>query len=233
MNTAASVPMRQPTRLNAGVIAAIVAAVALVAGGLAAWAGRPAGPPLRLVSMTESARTMAGAGAVMQAHGQAMLAESERSGSQDLVAAGEHWRRDGQALVQGSRWLAMDPTAPASLATSAAELARQGSWGELVRTTQAMQHDPSQARTTDLEALRWAGLAMRAEGRTMVEHGRVMLAEVDRMTARHGGNDPVMAELRQAAQALGEVGGALEQNGQQMIDYAGRLRRGLGQRDEG
>ncbi|MCE9688493.1 hypothetical protein LZP73_20285, partial [Shewanella sp. AS16] len=95
----------------------------------------------------------------------------QTSADQDLIGHGEHWLRDGQALVQRGQWLTMNPIAPASLVATPAELSAEGAWGELVRTAEAMLHDPSQARSAvDLDALRWNGEAMRAEGRTMGEH---------------------------------------------------------------
>lgn len=179
--------------------------------------------------MTEAAQAMLRAGGTMQLHGQAMLDAGGQSGNQDLVTHGEHWLRDGQATEQGGRWMAMDPLAPSSLVTPPAELSRQGNWGALTQTAQAMLHDPGQARTAlDLQALRWNGLAMQAEGRTMVEHGRVMAEEADSMVAQNllGGATPVT--LRTAAATLVTVGGQLQGNGQAMVDYAERLQRSIG-----
>ena len=220
--------MSRATKLGIGLTVGI--AVVLVIAGLLARAGGPAAEPLRLASMAESAQAMQQAGATMQAHAQAMLDEGRRTGDQDLIAHGEHWQRDGQALAQGGQWMAMNPTAPGSLATAPAELAAQGSWGELARTVQAMQHDPSRARATDLEALRWAGLAMWAEGQTMTEHGRVMAEEADLMTTRHGLGGPAADDLRGDAQTMREVSAALAGNGQAMIYYAGQMQRSLGAR---
>jgi hypothetical protein len=126
------------------------------------------------------------------------------------------------------QWLAMDPLAPSSLITSPGELSEQKSWGELPRTAAAMLHDPSQAREIDLEALRWNGLAMRAEGQIMVDHGRLMAEEIELMVAWHGLSGQTSAELREAVQAMQVTGGHLTGNGQAMIDYADRLRQSLG-----
>jgi hypothetical protein len=180
--------------------------------------------------MEESARALQQAGMTMQRHGQAMIAEGQRTGDDVLVAHGWHWLSDGEALVQRGQWLLMDPLAPSSLVTPPAELSAQDAWGELPRTAQAMLHDPSRAREIDLEALRWNGLAMRAEGHNMAEHGRVMAEAVELMVARRQLEAQAATELRQAAQALREVGGHLTQNGQAMIDYADRLRRSIGGR---
>jgi hypothetical protein len=208
----------------------VAVAVGLVAFALVARAARPGVEQPHLASMQESASALAAGGSTMVAHGQAMLAEGQRTGDQDLVAHGEHWVRDGQALSQRARWLAMDPLAPSGLVTSPAELSQQGSWGELTQTAAAMLHDPSRARAVDLEALRWNGLAMQAEGRMMAEHGQLMVEEAELMVARHGLAGQVAADLRQAAQAMREVGAHLQGNGQAMIDYADRLRRSMGYR---
>ena len=211
---------------------AIVAAVALVAFSIIVRTARPtsAAEAPRLVSMSQSAQAMQQAGNVMQSHAQDMLADGQRAGDQDLITRGEHWLSDGQSLVRGGQWMGMNPTAPGSLIASPSELGAQGSWGELTRTAQAMLHDPTRAREVDLEALRWNGLAMRAEGRNMLDHGRNMADEVEIMIARHGLDGQAAADLRQAAATTRQVGGYLEQNGQSMIDYADRLRQSMGYR---
>jgi hypothetical protein len=211
-----------------GTSLAIGLAAALIVFGLVAAAARPVAGQPHLVSMATSAEAMWQAGTVMYAHGQAMLADGKSAGNEDLVTRGEHWLRDGEALLQGSHWLAMNPTAPGSLVSTPSELAAQGSWGELNRTAQAMLHDPSRARAFDLKALRGNGLAMRSDGQNMAEHGRVMAEEVDLMATRHPLPSEAAPELRQAAQAMVEVGGHLEKNGQAMMDYAGRLGRSIG-----
>lgn len=167
-------------------VLALAVVMALVGFSLVARAARPGVERPRLVSMQESARALERAGQVMQTHGQAMLTLGQRAEDQDLIAHGEHRVRDGQALSQRAQWLAMDPLAPSSLVTSPGELSRQGSWGELTRTAAAMLHDPSRARAVDLEALRWNGLAMQAEGRMMAEHGQLMVEEAELMVARAG-----------------------------------------------
>jgi hypothetical protein len=177
--------------------------------------------------MAESARAMQRAGETMQAHGQAMADEAARTGDRDLAARGEHWRRDGQALLQGAGWMAMNPTAAGSLAASPAELATQGSLGALNQGAQAMLHDPRGAREVDLEALRWNGLSMRAEGQNMAEHGRLMVDDVDLVVARHDLAGQTAADLRGAALTMQEVGARLQRNGQAMVDYADQLRRSM------
>jgi hypothetical protein len=210
---------------------AVVVALGLVAFGLIARTARPAGVESpHLVSMTESARAMLRDSAVMQTHGQWMLDEGQRTGDQNLVGAGEHWRSDGQDLARRAQWLTMNPIAPSSLVASPAELSARGNWGSLPGTAAAMLHDPSTTREIDLEGLRWNGLAMAAEGRTMAEHGRVMAEEAGAMIARHGLSGQAAADLRQAAQTMQQVGGHLEGNGRGMIDYADRLRRSMGYR---
>jgi hypothetical protein len=209
---------------------AVVVAVVLVAFSVVVRTARPtnAAEAPRLVSMSQSAQAMQQAGNVMQSHAQTMLVEGQRTGDQELIARAEHWLSDGQALVRGGEWMSMNPTAPGSLVASPTELGAQGSWGELTRTAQQMLHDPSRAREVDLEALRWNGLAMRAEGRNMVDHGRNMAEDTEMMIASHGLDGPAAADLRQTAATTRQVGGDLEQNGQSMIDYADRLRQSMG-----
>lgn len=211
---------------------AVVVALALVAFSVVVRSARPtnAADAPRLVSMAESAQAMQQAGNVMQSHAQAMLAEGRRTGDQDLITHGEHWFNDGQALVRGGQWMAMNPTAPGSLISSPSELGAQGSWGELTRTAQQMLHDPTRAREVDLSALMWNGQAMRGEGRNMLDHGRIMAEEAEIMISRHGVEGQAATDLRQSATTVRQVGGYLEQNGQSMIDYADRLRRSMGYR---
>lgn len=216
-------------RLGIGV--AVVAALALVIFGVVAATRRTSGRTVeqpQLVSMEESARAMQQAGTTMQTHGQAMLEEGRRTNDQDLITHGDHWLRDGAALIQGGQWMAMNPTSPGSLLTSPAELAAQGSWGELNRNAQAMLHDPSKARTVDVEALRWNGLAMRGEGQNMLDHAQIMTEEAELMIERHGLQGQAATDLRAAAATMRQVGGYLMQNGQGMMDYADRIRRSMG-----
>lgn len=223
--------MTETSRFNAAT--AIMIAVLLVAfGALVASRGpqskTAATQAPHLVSMEESGQAMQQAGDAMKAHGEAMLDEGKRPGEQDLAAHGEHWLNDAQALVQGAEWMAMDPKAFSSLTSRPGDPAIQENWGALVRGSEAMLHDPSRAGATDLEALRWNGQGMVAEGRNMAEHGRVMAEEVEVMVVRHKLRGQAGADLRQAAQAMIDVGGHLSRNGQEMVDYADRLRRNLG-----
>jgi hypothetical protein len=48
------------------------------------------------------------------------------------------------------------------------------------------------------------------------------------MVERHALEGPAEGELRSSAQVMIEVGRHLEQNGQEMIDYADRLKKTLG-----
>jgi hypothetical protein len=212
-----------------GIGVAVLVALGLVAFSLVAVAARPRPQAPQLVSMQDSARALLADAGVMQAHGQAMLDEGQRTGDQELIAAGEHWLTDGQQLSQRAQWLVMDPLSPGSLTVPPSQLSQQGNWGALIQTSQAMVHDPSQARTpTDMEALRWNGLSMQAEGRGMADHGRAMADQIDTMSARHVLDSQTALSLRHAAQTMQTVGSELEQNGQAMLDYADRLRRSLG-----
>ena len=208
--------------------AAVAVALALVVYGLVAAAARPREAPPRLVSMTEAAQAMMRDGKLMLTHGQAMLDEAAQTGDADLQYHGQHWLKSGQDMEQRGRWMSMDPLAPGNLVTSPSDLSRQGAWGTLPQTAQAMMRDPSHAGAQDLQALRWNGQAMLAEGRTMADQGELMAAEAAAMAVRHDLRGADAAELRQPAQTLRDVGGYLQQNGQQMIDYADRLRRSLG-----
>ncbi len=212
-----------------GIGLAVLVALGLVAFSLVAAAARPRPQAPQLVSMQDSARALLADAGVMQTHGQAMLDEGQRTDDQDLIAAGELWLTDGQQLSQRAQWLVMDPLSPGSLIVPPSQLSQQGNWGALIQTSQAMVHDPSQARTpVDMEALRWNGLSMQAEGRGMADHGRAMADQIDAMSARHVLDSQTVLSLRHAAQTMQTVGGELEQNGQAMLDYADRLRRSLG-----
>lgn len=224
--TMAVTDRRRTPRL--GIVLAVVVALGLVTFGVFAASRRWAAPETpHLVSMAEGAQAMQRAAATMRTHGQAMLDDGRRTGDQELVAQGEHWVQDGQTVAQGARWMAMDPTAGGSLLASPADLAAQGSWGELNRGAQAMLHDPRGARQVDLEALRWAGLGMQGEGQNMAEHGRLMAEQVELMVAKHNLDAPGATDLRQAARTMDEVGGHLMQNGQAMVAYADQLRRAM------
>jgi hypothetical protein len=168
------------------------------------------------------------AGLTMQAHGQAMLDEGLRNDDQYLVAHGRHWLQDGQALVQGGQWMAMNPTVPGSLVTTPGDLSRQGNWGELVRTSQAMLHDPGSAGGVDLDALRWTGEAMLADGRNMASHGEAMVRDVQTMVEQHGLEGQAADDLRSAAGTMIDMGRNLAANGQKMVDYAAQIERSLG-----
>jgi hypothetical protein len=89
-------------------------------------------------------------------------------------------------------------------------------------STQAMQQAG--------EALHWNGLSMRGVGQNMVDHARIMAEEVEVMIERHGLQGQAGDDLRRAVQVMREVGGHLMQNGQEMMDYAHRIRRSMGMR---
>ena len=207
----------------------IALALGLVTFGLIGAALRPRPQPPQLVSMADSGQAMIRAGTSMLTHAQSMQAQAQATGDVELQALADRWQLDGQDLVRRGQWMAADPIAPNNLLTPPGELSRQGAWGDLLPNAQAMAHDPTQAKSaTDVQALRWDGLAMQAEGRNMADHARVMNAEVDAMTGSHGLQPADVAALHDAAQTLRSVGGNLQQNGQTMLDYADRLNRSLG-----
>jgi hypothetical protein len=211
------------------VVTAVGVALALGVFGLVGAAMRPRPEPPQLVSMTEAGQAMIVAGGTMQSHGQAMVDQGRRTGDQDLVAYGDRWVQDGQQLVQRGQWMIVNPLAPGNLVTAPSQLSRQGAWGDLTQRAEAMVHDPGRApAAVDLQALRLNGLAMEAEGRTMADHGRLMKSEVDFMQTRHGLDAEAANALGNAAQAMLQVGGELDQNGQAMVDYADGLSRSLG-----
>lgn len=163
----------------------------------------------------------------MRRHGEAMLSEGTARADQRLTDHGKHWIADGDALILGGAWMAMNPTAPGSLAATPDELAENANWTALNRAVRAMLHDPSKARQIDAEALHWNGVAMRDEGRIMTEHARVMMPQVEMMSSYHQLDDATMAELRAAVEAMRISGGHLTANGQSMMEFAGRLHKGI------
>ena len=212
----------------------LAAVVALVASRGPSATAASQGP--HLVSMEESGRAMQRAGDTMAAHATQMLDEARRTGDNELAAHGEHWASDSEALLQGARWMGADPKAFSSLASNPSDPAIQQNWGALVRGSEAMLHDPGGANAggsaahggADLEALRWNGQSMIAEGRNMAEHGRVMAEEAEVMLEQHSLQGQAADDLRQAAQAMVEVGGHLRSNGREIVDYTDRLRRNMG-----
>ncbi len=210
----------------------LMLAIGLAFFGAVLWSvasvGRASpGSPHR-VSMAESAAAMQQAADAMAAHAEWMLTEGARTGDPDLIASGQRWMQEAQSLANNAQLMSMNPTAPSSLRASPGELSAQGNWGELYRNAQNMLHDPSQAREIDIDALRWTGLSMQSEGGNMLEQGRRMNQALDGMLTQHALTPPAVAELRQAARTIGEVGGHLQGNGQAMVDYADNLRRMVG-----
>jgi len=201
----------------------IVVAIGLVALGVGARATQTATEPPQLISMADSAAAMQRTGALMQPQGQEIVAGGQRNGDTEIANIGQSWMSEGQALVQGGRWMAMDPTAPANLAQTPAALASEGNWQLLTRGAQAMVHDPRTASQINLQALAWDGMQMRSEGRSMADHGTVMLTRVDAMIVRHPLPAQTIADLRDAARTLQDAGTRLDKNGQGMLDFAARL----------
>ena len=213
----------------AKLVFAMLTAFALVAFGLiVSSVGKPIPGQPRLTTMAESAGAMQEAVNAMATHADAMLSEGTGTGNQDLLNHGQHWMRDAQSLRANARMMGVELAAPASLHASPADLAAQGDWGELNRNAQSMLHDPSAARTIDIEALRWTGLSMQSEGSNMLQHGQLMNEEVDIMVTQHGLTSQAAADLRKAAQTVGEIGGILRRNGQTMIEYSDQVRKMVG-----
>lgn len=217
-------------RLTSGV--AVLVALALVTLGVivaAKGSTRSSVAKPNLISMNEAAQAMQQAGAVMRAHGQAMIDQGRSTGDPDLVVLGQQWLQDGQQIALSGQWMAMDPTDPSNLDNPdgvAADNNRQ----QLSVHVQEMLHNPGKATAVNVDALRDDGYAMQGEARNMVEHARVMGQAITLMVAMHQVDGQTATELRQAAQLLNDAGNRLGQNAQQMVDYATWLRRSLGDR---
>ncbi|MCC7368779.1 MAG: hypothetical protein IT306_10175 [Chloroflexi bacterium] len=215
-------------RNGGSVLAAVVAVTGLGLVLVRTANDAPASPVT--VSMVDGARAMDRVATVMQTHGRAMLAEGSERADAAMTADGQRWLDDGAGLLTGGRWMSMDPLSPANLATPPAELARQGTWGELTRTAQAMRHVPERASATDLRALRQNGQAMVGEGQAMRWHAHVMSEAVSDMAVRHAGTARNLPDLLAATEELRRAGHGLEATGGRMVAYADRMSASLGAR---
>ncbi|MBN9390882.1 MAG: hypothetical protein J0I20_22830 [Chloroflexi bacterium] len=66
-----------------------------------------------LISREESGAAMQQAGVTMQSHGQEMVKEGGRKGSQSLLIQGEHWLKDGQEMGKQGQLRRLIPPLPA------------------------------------------------------------------------------------------------------------------------
>ncbi len=222
--------------MNGTVKLALVTTSAVVLGGFVLFAVARSRPDARAAGMMppplatgDTGTAMMRAGEQMQNHGQRMLSDGRAAGDEALTGHGEHWLRDGAALIQGGRWMAMDPLAAGNLSADGRDLGSLVDWLELQRTVQAMRHADT-PRSLDLSAVEWSGWMLRGEGDNMQEHARIMREDLDRMQAMHGLIGSELEALRGSVEAMHRAGGHVAGHGQAMLEYAARMRRGMGQR---
>lgn len=216
--------------MRTGAIVIVVAVtLGMIALGIVAATTQPPAPQPPAITMAENGQAMQRAGALMQTHGQEMLDAGQRAADQTLMDHGKHWVTDGQALIRGGQ-IAANPAVPVTEQPGASAGLSLANAVTLTNAAQQMLNDAAQGRAVDTETLRWNGMAMQSEGRTMTEHARVMDEEIDLMIARYGMNPQTATDLRGASQTLRDTGNRLTANGQTMIDYANRLRQSLGYR---
>jgi hypothetical protein len=127
------------------------------------------------------------------------------SNDPDLVALGQHWALDAQALR------------------------RQAAWMVLSATAADMFHDPATAHELNARNLKGNGMAMTAEGRAMAEHGRSMTAQVEQLRESGALSRDLADELVVAGEELIAAGEALERDGQRMEEAADLMLELIGQ----
>jgi hypothetical protein len=151
-------------------------------------------------AMTNAGITMTQAAQSMEAAAAIMVA----SGNPTLVDLGGHWRQDARALRDRGAWMIMSAT------------------------SDSMIHDPDKAREVDVANLQANGATMEAEGNAMADHGRAMIAQVERL--RTDGSLPAgMADdLVARGKNLIAAGEQMARDGEQMQEYAKNLQRSLG-----
>lgn len=128
-------------------------------------------------------------------------------GSDDgqLVALGQHWALDAQALRQQAAWMVLSATAA------------------------DMVHDPAQAHEINTWNLKGNGLAMTIEGQAMADHGQEMAAEVAQLQAAGTLSPELAQQLLAASQQLVTYGEALQRDGQRMQDAADAMLAAIGE----
>lgn len=163
--------------------------------------------PLPAAEDLASQDTMVAAGATMIQASRTMAAAARTMAESDdptVVELGRHWAEDARALAERGAWMVASATA------------------------ESMVHDPSKARELDLLSLLGNGQSMAAEGQAMIEHGREMVAEVERLR----GGDALPAErldqLAAHAEALIAAGETLVEDGNRMQRDAESLLRSMG-----
>jgi hypothetical protein len=116
----------------------------------------------------------------------------------------QHWNLDAHALRDRATWMV----------TSA--------------TSDAMIHNPDNVTEVNLSNLRGNGLAMIDEGQAMASHGAQMRTEVEQLQRDGVLSSDVADHLLDQADALSDVGRALERDGESMRDTAENLLRSIG-----
>lgn len=125
------------------------------------------------------------------------------TGSQPLVDLGQHWALDARALADRGAWMI----------TSA--------------TSDSMVHDPGKARALDLVNLKANGAVMETEGNAMAQHGREMVAQVDRLRTDGTVDAATLDDLTARGQELVTTSETMNRDGKRMQDDADRLQRSL------
>lgn len=162
--------------------------------------------PLPVPLDRDTAHAMTGAGMAMIEMSEGMDATASllvASGDPALIDLGEHWIQDARAL------------------------SARGEWMIITATSDAMVHDPKNADALNLANLRANGVVMVAEGETMAQHGRAMVAQIHQLDMDGALNAVTREALVAQAEQLVADGEAMGRDGEQMVLVADRLERSL------
>jgi hypothetical protein len=143
-------------------------------------------------AMAAGATAMIQMARVMDEAASLMLA----SGDPELVALGQHWVLDAQALRQQAAWMVLSATAA------------------------DMIHDPATAHELNARNLKGNGMAMTAEGQAMAAHGQDMTDRVERLGDAGSLAPHLTEQLVAAGQQMIDAGEALQRDGQRMQEVA-------------
>jgi hypothetical protein len=155
-----------------------------------------------------SADAMAAGGAAMVQMAQVMdEAAALMLGSDDpqLVALGQHWVLDAQALRQQAAWMVLSATAA------------------------DMIHDPAKAHEINAWNLKGNGLSMAAEGEAMAEHGQEMTTQVQQLRETGALSPNLADQLLAAGQEMVATGESLQRDGRRMQEFADDMLTLIGQ----
>lgn len=162
--------------------------------------------PLPVPQDRDAAKEMTGAGMAMIQVSESMDATASllvASGAPTLIELGEHWIQDARAL------------------------SARGEWMIITATSDAMVHDPKIADALNLANFRANGVVMVAEGETMAQHGRAMVAQIHQLDTDGSLNVVTREALVAQADQLIAHGEAMGRDGEQMVLVADRLERSL------